>query len=67
MSQEPETILFPSQEKLTEVIVSWWPEREWISVPSSESQIFNVLSYEPETILLPSQEKHTELTLSQCS
>ena len=37
-----------------------------ISNPSSESQIFNVLSAEPETIRLPSGEKHTELTAYLC-
>ena len=62
MSQEPETILLPSEEKLTEVTISRWSYKEWISVPSSESQIFTVLSYEPETILLSSEEKLTDIT-----
>ena len=61
-SAEPETIRLPSGEKYIELTELLCPYRLLISDPSSESQIFNVLSAEPETIFFPSGEKYTELT-----
>ena len=67
LSQEPETMDFPSGENATEVTQAVCPViGSEMSSPVSTSQTRNVSSAEPDKMCFPSEEKATEVTLLVC-
>src|SRR5215510_9783959 len=64
LSEEPETMCFPSGENATETMCSSnGPDTTW---PVWASQTLIVLSEEPETMCFPSGENATEKTEPMC-